>query len=144
MATAGTPRLCLKQELDDIDTMLASEVIARVGGQAFRQPAGLGKIQEIDLGPDSTLRNIARTKVATQNMSYTDDNFRSSIYNSMPTIFEGDGNPRKPKKRRNSENLNRDRLVEEVLRESRCMLYPFILRASKKLIFFFTYSGFEK
>ncbi len=89
------------------------------GGHLQRQPAALGKLHEIDLGPDATLRNIARTEAAKRRLEAGE----------MITIEEGvqkvrlrkDGKPWRGRKRRNSEDVKRDKLVEEVMRESRRM-----------------------
>lgn len=89
-----------------------------------RQPAGLGKLQEIDLGPDATAQNIARTEAATRRL----ENGAVAV-NEEEAAREGkvrlgkDGKPWKGKKRRNSEDVKRDMLVEEVLRESRLEIY---------------------
>jgi hypothetical protein len=86
-----------------------------------RQPAALGKLHEIDLGPDSKLRNIARTEAATRRLAGDD---------SSPQADEEDNSPKRNRlgrkdkqwrgrKRRTSEDIKRDQLVEEVLRESK-------------------------
>jgi len=86
-----------------------------------RQPAGLGKLQEIDLGPDATAQNIARTEAATKRLGNG-----TAAMDEEESAREGkvrlgkDGKPWKGRKRRNSEDVKRDMLVEEVLRESRC------------------------
>ncbi|KAI9738845.1 MAG: hypothetical protein M1834_008352 [Cirrosporium novae-zelandiae] len=84
-----------------------------------RQPASLGKLHEIDLGPDATLRNIARTEAAARGEPLPDEeNGRGK-----KVRLGRDGKPWRGRRRRNSEELARDRLVEEVLRESRLDLY---------------------
>jgi hypothetical protein len=70
-----------------------------------RQPAALGKLQEIDLGPDAKARNIKQTEAAT-----------TAPEESGPVQMTGRGRRRK---RRTSEDIRRDKLVEEVLRENR-------------------------
>jgi len=90
-----------------------------------RQPAALGKLHEIDLGPDSKLRNIARTEAATRRLAGDD---------SSAPADEGDISPKKNRlgrndkqwrgrKMRTSEDIKRDQLVEEVLRESKLDVY---------------------
>ncbi|WEW57949.1 hypothetical protein PRK78_003416 [Emydomyces testavorans] len=86
-----------------------------------RQPATLGKLHEIDLGPDSKLRNIERTEAAT----------RSLVSGERVQFDDGNvggkksknGKPWRHRKRRNSEDIQRDQLVEEVLRESKLEVY---------------------
>lgn len=79
-----------------------------------RQPAALGKLHEIDLGPTATLSNIERTAAAQRKLE-------DGSGDSEPAQRLGkDGKPRRGQKPRTSEDIRRDRLVEEVLRESRC------------------------
>lgn len=85
--------------------------------------AGLGKLQEIDLGPEASARNIQRT-----------DEARRRLEGMPPEPAEAEsGNtvqPRPPVKRRrwqqrrNSDDLRRDMMVEAVLREAKCMFAP--------------------
>lgn len=92
-----------------------------------RHPASLGKIHEIDLGADASLRNAERTESAIR---------RAQNGESLPDPDEKPPKPRKtrvgrdgkpmkprPRKRRNSEDTKRDQLVEQVLRESRLEIY---------------------
>jgi Hepatocellular carcinoma-associated antigen 59 len=86
-----------------------------------RQPAGLGKLQEIDLGPDATAQNIARTEAATRRLENGTAGMDGEEAACDGKVKLGkDGKPWKGRKRRNSEDVKRDMLVEEVLRESRC------------------------
>lgn len=81
-----------------------------------RQPAALGRLQEVDLGPDATSLNVARTKAAKRRLEGID---------VEPEVITGkvrlgkDGKPRRTRRRRNSSDIKRDKLVEEVLRESK-------------------------
>lgn len=95
---------------------------SRPSGQ--RQPVSLGKIQEIDLGQDATLRNARRTEMALRKQ-----NGETVIEEEQPPPkprklrIGRDGKPLRPRrgpKRRNSEDVQRDKLVEEVLRETKC------------------------
>ncbi|KAM5469091.1 hypothetical protein MauCBS54593_004443 [Microsporum audouinii] len=83
-----------------------------------RQPATLGKLHEIDLGPDSKLQNIARTEAATRNLAKGD----SAPPEDEDMLNKGKQS-RSGRRRRNSEDIMRDRLVEEVLRESKLDVY---------------------
>lgn len=75
-----------------------------------REPATIGKLHEIDLGQETKLQNIARTEAATRRMA-----------GETSGAVEEVGRNGKPwrNRRRNSEDIERDRLVEEVLRESK-------------------------
>lgn len=119
LATGNPSPLHPEQRLNLVHERSDSQIFAKVSGQTSRQPAGLGKIQEIDLGPDSTLRNIARTKAATQDFTNVDRYISSDTLEGKSTFVGRDGKPRKFRKRRNSEDVHRDLLVEEVLRESK-------------------------
>lgn len=85
-----------------------------------RQPAALGKLHEIDLGSDATLRNIALTEAAKRKL----EGMEPEIDESTGKVrLRRDGKPWRPRKRRNSEDVKRDKLVEEVMRESRLDIY---------------------
>lgn len=76
-----------------------------------REPASLGKLHEIDLGQETKLRNIARTEEATKRMNGDED----ALLNERPSSKM----PPRYRKRQTNEDIERDRLVEEVLRESK-------------------------
>ena len=99
-----------------------------------RNPASLGKIHEIDLGADASLRNVERTETAirrAQNGEPLPDPDEKPRKPRKPRIGR-DGKPMKPRprKRRNSEDIKRDQLVEQVLRESRLEIYDEPVEAS--------------
>ena len=90
-----------------------------------RQPASLGRIHEIDLGPGSKERNIAATEAAThrgQMIREGKDPDAESGEAEQPRLRR-DGKPFRRRKRRTSADIKRDQLVEEVLRESRLKIY---------------------
>ncbi|KAL4889708.1 hepatocellular carcinoma-associated antigen 59-domain-containing protein [Aspergillus ambiguus] len=82
-----------------------------------REPASMGKLHEIDLGQEARLRNIARTEEATKRLVRGEPD-GSSADDGTPSS-ERVEKPWPSRKRRTSEDLKRDRLVEEVLRESK-------------------------
>lgn len=85
-----------------------------ISGQQQREPASLGKLHEIDLGQETKLYNIARTEEATRRLAGDDEE------PTTPTDHPGqEGKPWRYRKRRTSADIERDRLVEEVLRESK-------------------------
>ena len=85
-----------------------------------RQPAALGKLHEIDLGPDATLTNIARTEAAKRKL----EGGSVDIVDEIGKVRLGrDGKPRRNRRRRNSDDVKRDNLVEEVLRETKRKWY---------------------
>ncbi|PGH19070.1 hypothetical protein AJ79_00104 [Helicocarpus griseus UAMH5409] len=93
-----------------------------------RQPASLGKLHEIDLGPDAKLRNIERTEAATRRLvgderaPDEEEEARDDPAKKARPGKDGGKNWR-GRKRRNSEDIRRDKLVEEVLRESKLDVY---------------------
>lgn len=89
-----------------------------------RQPVSLGKIQEIDLGRDATLKNAQRTEMAIrkQNGEIVIEDDEQPPPTRRKVRLGRDGKPMRPRrgpKRRNSEDVHRDKLVEEVLRETK-------------------------
>ncbi|OJD25312.1 hypothetical protein ACJ73_03318 [Blastomyces percursus] len=91
-----------------------------------RQPASLGKLHEIDLGPDAKLRNIERTEAATRRLAgdqVPDENEVKDATSKKARPGAKDGKNWRGRKRRNSEDIRRDKLVEEVLRESKLDVY---------------------
>ncbi|MCJ1413710.1 hypothetical protein MMC32_000034 [Xylographa parallela] len=91
---------------------MAGPGVADLGVQ--RQPAALGKLHEIDLGPDATLRNIARTEAAKRRL----EGGEAEVEEGTGKVrLRKDGKPYRSRRRRNSEDVKRDKLVEEVLRE---------------------------
>ncbi|KAL8683517.1 MAG: hypothetical protein Q9186_000557 [Xanthomendoza sp. 1 TL-2023] len=86
-----------------------------------RQPAALGKLHEIDLGLDATLKNIARTEAAKRRL----EGGEPEIEEAMGKVrLRRDGKPWRGRRRRNSDDVKRDRLVEEVMKESRREAHP--------------------
>ncbi|KAI4178902.1 MAG: hypothetical protein L6R41_008150 [Letrouitia leprolyta] len=80
-----------------------------------RQPAALGKLHEIDLGVDATLRNIARTEAAKKRLEGGEPEVEET---TGKVRLRRDGKPWRGR-RRNSDDVKRDKLVEEVMKESR-------------------------
>lgn len=78
-----------------------------------RQPAGMGKLMEIDLGPEAAQRNIQRTEEATRRLQ------NGGSLDQVEEQLKG----RRGRKRRTSEDIRRDKLVEEILKESRLEIY---------------------
>ncbi|KAI4238127.1 MAG: hypothetical protein LQ349_001330 [Xanthoria aureola] len=85
-----------------------------------RQPAALGKLHEIDLGADATLKNIARTEAAKRRLEGGEPEVEET---TGKVRLRKDGKPWRGRRRRNSDDVKRDRLVEEVMRESRLEIY---------------------
>jgi hypothetical protein len=89
------------------------------GEDLQRQPAALGKLLEIDLGDEARDRNVQRTNQARRRM----DGEVVEDEDEQPkgkVRLGRDGKPWRGRKRRGSEDVKRDKLVEEFLRENRC------------------------
>ncbi|KAE8321426.1 hepatocellular carcinoma-associated antigen 59-domain-containing protein [Aspergillus sergii] len=112
---------------DDSDGPLVGESDAAPSTTVLpqREPASLGKLHEIDLGQETKLHNIARTEAATRMLARDDEyehlNHGGSFFKTAP-VGNNEGLWRR-QKRRTSEDVKRDRLVEEVLRESKLDVY---------------------
>ncbi|KAI4247469.1 MAG: hypothetical protein L6R40_001417 [Gallowayella cf. fulva] len=104
-----------EQESDD---ELVAGAAADLG--KHRQPAALGKLHEIDLGLDATLKNIARTEAAKRRLEGREPEVEEA---TGKVRLRRDGKPWRGRRRRNSDDVKRDRLVEEVMKESRLEIY---------------------
>lgn len=78
-----------------------------------------GTLQEVDLGPDATQRNVQRTQAATHRLEGGQIVDASSNARQRKPRLGRDGKPLRPRKRRGSEDLARDALVESLLQEHR-------------------------
>ena len=89
-----------------------------------KQPAALGKLLEIDLGPDARAKNVAATRAAQRRLDgkeveeVVDETQRGRRKNGKVRLGP-DGKPWRGRKRRGSEDLRRDRTVEQFLRENK-------------------------
>lgn len=93
-----------------------------------RQPAALGKLQEIDLGDEAREYNMSRTRKQLSGEEIPQHDLSKKKANATPKTRPGlgpDGKPWRPRqpRRRNSDDIRRDALVEEVLRENRIEIY---------------------
>lgn len=105
-------------------TATSAEQSTRLVGE--RQPAMLGKLQEVDLGDEHREYNMSRTRKQLNGEELeAAKRDKSKDAPKSRTGLGPDGKPwraRKPRGR-NSEDIRRDALVEEVLRENRIELY---------------------
>ena len=95
---------------------------------AARQPSSLGRIHEIDLGAASALRNYERTEAALRQQQIgqpADPAPGSRPRKPRRARLGRDGKPLRPRPRkgRNSSDIERDALVEQVLKETRIEIY---------------------
>ena len=91
-----------------------------------RQPAALGRLLEIDLGDEAKSVNVQRTDRATRRL-HGEDVPEDVIVKAKKVRLGRDGKPWRGKKRRASDDIKRDQLVEDVMRENRCKyLFPLV------------------
>lgn len=88
-----------------------------------QQSAMTGKLMEIDLGDEARARNIAETERARRRLEGQPDNEVDSDGRPRKVRLGRDGKPWRGRNRRNSEDIKRDQLVEEFLRENRLDVY---------------------
>ena len=86
-----------------------------------RQPATIGKLLEIDLGDETRSKNVERTNKARRRLDGDDVEDEGGTLRKTGKVRLGkDGKPWRGRKRRGSDDVKRDQLVDEVLRENRC------------------------
>lgn len=95
-----------------------------------RQPATIGKLQEIDLGDEERSLNVQRTQKAQRvlNGEAVDEEGNKK---PVKVRLGPDGKPWRGRKRRGSDDIKRDKLVEDVLRENGRMYYSSLQSHSK-------------
>lgn len=100
-------------------------------GKPAAQPVMQGKLMEIDLGDEARARNVAMTERARRRAlgEAVDDDEDSGAGSSRPRKVRlgRDGKPWRGRNRRNSEDIKRDQLVEEFLKENRRKFSPLCL-----------------
>lgn len=121
----------------------ASERDLRVapGKAPDNQPAALrGKLQEVDLGAEARERNVAMTERARRRMRIrraNGDAVSIDADNDMRARVGRDGLPRssRTRLRRGSDDVERDKIVEELLRENKRTTAPQFLSSSFPALF---------
>lgn len=76
-----------------------------------------GRLQEVDLGEEARARNAAMTEQARRRLAGEAPADESE--GRRPPRLGKDGKPWRPRKRRASEDIKRDQLVEELMRENK-------------------------
>ncbi|KAJ6135963.1 hypothetical protein N7512_001123 [Penicillium capsulatum] len=104
-------------------TVPESSIAHPTPGQPERVPASLGKLHEIDLGQEAKLHNIARTEAATRRLAGDETEATAGEAAAPSEHVSLEDRRWRHRKRRTSADIQRDRLVEEVLRESKLDVY---------------------
>lgn len=86
-----------------------------------------GRLQEVDLGEEARMRNAAMTEQARRRLAGEALDDESEGSSKRPRLGK-DGKPWRPRKRRASEDIKRDQLVEELMRENRRKLSLLFIR----------------
>ncbi|KAH9909231.1 hepatocellular carcinoma-associated antigen 59-domain-containing protein [Xylariomycetidae sp. FL2044] len=81
----------------------------------------LGKLMEVDLGEEMRSRNAVLTERATRKLQgeAVEDDEPTSSSRPRKVRLGRDGKPWRPRNRRNSDDIKRDQLVEQILRENK-------------------------
>lgn len=88
-----------------------------------------GRLQEVDLGEEVRMRNAAMTEQARRRLAGEALDDESEGSSKRPRIGK-DGKPWRPRKRRASDDIKRDQLVEELMRENRRKFSFFIYKTT--------------
>ncbi|PQE27133.1 mRNA splicing factor RNA helicase protein [Rutstroemia sp. NJR-2017a WRK4] len=88
--------------------------------EIVRAPTTNGQLLEIDLGEEARRRNMERTEMARRRAQ---GEVLEDVDEEKKARLGKDGKPRRWRKRRGSDDVQRDMLVEEILRENRLELY---------------------
>ncbi|KAF9876448.1 hypothetical protein CkaCkLH20_05856 [Colletotrichum karsti] len=90
-------------------------------------PIMQGKLMEVDLGDEVRARNQAMTEKAARRLLGEavpdEDEAGDGGRKAKKSRLGRDGKPWRPRNRRNSDDVKRDRLVEEILRENKLDVY---------------------
>ncbi|GAW25228.1 putative mrna splicing factor RNA helicase protein [Rosellinia necatrix] len=95
--------------------------IIRKGEQ--KHTALTGKLLEVDLGDEVRNRNAALTDRATRKLQGLAVEDEESTDRPKKVRLGRDGKPWRPRNKRNSDDIKRDQLVEEILRENKLDVY---------------------
>ncbi|KAF2965246.1 hypothetical protein GQX73_g8340 [Xylaria multiplex] len=98
-----------------------NELTADKGGE--KHTALTGKLFEVDLGDEVRNRNAALTDRATRKLQGLAVEDEETTERPKKVRLGRDGKPWRSRNRRNSDDIKRDQLVEEILRENRLDVY---------------------
>lgn len=94
-----------------------------------------GKLFEVDLGDEVRNRNAAMTDRARRKLQGLAVEDEESAERPRKVRLGRDGKPWRPRNRRNSDDIKRDQLVEEILRENRrksCTTYTLLHKSPER------------
>ncbi|KAI9641123.1 hypothetical protein NHQ30_010553 [Ciborinia camelliae] len=88
-----------------------------------RAPTTMGQLLEIDLGEEARLRNAHRTEIARRKAAGESVDLEESAHPPPKPRLGRDGKPWRGRKRRGSDDIQRDALVDAILHENRLEIY---------------------
>lgn len=102
-------------------------------------PTLQGRLQEVDLGEEVRMRNAAMTEQARRRLAGEAVDEESD--GSKRVRIGKDGKPFRTRKRRASEDIKRDQLVEELMRENRRMFLLYLWTSLDGILLILVRSG---
>ncbi|QSZ35358.1 hypothetical protein DSL72_008228 [Monilinia vaccinii-corymbosi] len=97
-----------------------------------RAPTTMGQLLEIDLGEEARVRNAHRTELARRKAAGESIDLEESAQPPLKPRLGRDGKPWRGRKRRGSDDIQRDALVDAILHENRLEIYEPISSSSSK------------
>ncbi|KAF7894385.1 uncharacterized protein EAF01_009836 [Botrytis porri] len=102
---------------------LKKETSTTQSKESQRAPTTMGQILEIDLGEESRARNAYRTELARRKAAGEIIDIEESTQPLPKPRLGRDGKPWRGRKRRGSDDIQRDALVDAILHENRLEIY---------------------
>ncbi|ATZ46364.1 hypothetical protein BCIN_01g09750 [Botrytis cinerea B05.10] len=100
-----------------------NEISTTQSKESQRAPTTMGQILEIDLGEESRARNAYRTEMARRKAAGEVIELEESTQTTSKPRLGRDGKPWRGRKRRGSDDVQRDALVDAILHENRLDIY---------------------
>lgn len=108
-----------------------NETATNVSKEPQRAPTTMGQLLEIDLGEEARARNAHRTEMARRIAAGEKIDVDESMEKPQAKIRLGrDGKPWRGRKRRGSDDIQRDALVDAILHENRLEIYESVPSSS--------------
>lgn len=118
---AAAEKASQESNLEQQQAALQATTIADPTRPFGERPTMQGRLQEVDLGEEVRMRNAAMTEQARRRLAGEAVDDVEDGSRKRPRLGK-DGKPWRSRKRRGSEDVKRDQLVEELMRENRRML----------------------
>lgn len=106
-----------------LDETLQNEPIQSSSKELQRAPTTMGQLLEIDLGEETRVRNAQRTELARRKAAGEPIELEEVAQPPPKPRLRHDGKPFRPRRRRGSDDIQRDALVDAILHENRLEIY---------------------